>query len=641
MLPFYNLSDFPDRRSQGRNWLVTCPQCGKRHLYIDKATGKYLCFYSGCNFRGILEDFRTPSSPLSQLQVKATHVSTPARPRTDEPSQLPCTADDYHALDAKLCANLIPLADCQPVVDYLSEQRLSLHAAQAAGCMATLRKFGDKPRHCICYVNRVNGDIVNIKYRAVDAKMFCQDSLPDKDLPSPPYNIDCINPLLVNSDEADNATSSRQPLRLIITEGEKDCITLLSCGYRHVISVPNGASCRPQVFMEPFLDWLQAVSTVVICVDNDRAGRRLRYTLNDYFSSLHLEGRHSLGIAICNLSTACKDISEVHQRYGADEVRRVVDTAISNRPSCVLTVADVSHDLRAYLQGHYDHGFSLGYGPSTDRHLRLTDEGGLIVLTGRPGSGKTDWLRCTLTRLMVTDRPCAFLSFEEPNKAKHVGRIVQVLLGTRNTQLCSDEQLDHVISWLNSRMVNLDMTAQPPTTANIISVATRLIDDGFAMRMLVIDPYLFIDMGTSKENETKLIRDMLTTLQSWGRRHHVWICVVAHPRMLYTGIGGEQEDIDPYKVSGSAHWANLADFLISVKRIFPDGEQTDEGCLRPSYTRVSVLKVRDQDLCATGNIYYMRHPSGRYFEQPSEQACKDMIRRHGTLVIECEPMIEN
>ncbi|MBQ8675675.1 MAG: toprim domain-containing protein [Bacteroidaceae bacterium] len=502
MLPFYNLSDFPDRRSQGRNWLVTCPQCGKRHMYIDKATGKFLCFYSGCDFRGILEDFRTPSSPLAQLQVKSSHIPNSRQHTPVETNDCLTIADDYHALPSKTCANLIPLADCQPVVDYLREQHLPLATAEAAGCMATLRVIAGKPHHCICYVNRVNGDIVNVKYRAVDAKMFCQDSLPDKDLPSPPYNIDCINPLIVGAMASDTGNSPR--ITLIITEGEKDCLTLLACGYSHVISVPNGASCRPQTFMQPFVDWLRPVGTIVLCVDNDRAGRHLRQTLYDYFSTLAVGQRRGFSPALCTLSTACKDISEVHQRYGADEVRRVVDNATGSHPTCVLSVGDVSHGVREYLKGHYDQGFSLGYGEQTDRHLRLTDEGGLIVLTGRPGSGKTDWLRCTLTHLMVTGRACAFLSFEEPNKAKHVGRIIQVLLGTRNTQLLDDSRIDHVIGWLGQRMVNLDMGQVAPTT---------------------------------------------------------------------------------------------------------------------------------------GNIYYMRHPSGRYFEQPSEQACKDMIRRHGTLVVNCQAMI--
>lgn len=41
--------------------------------------------------------------------------------------------------------------------------------------------------------------------------------------------------------------------------------------------------------------------------------------------------------------------------------------------------------------------------------------------------------------------------------------------------------------------------------------------------------------------------------------------------------------------------------------------------MKADYTRVSVLKVRDQKLCTPGDIYYNRQPSGRYDERATEQ----------------------
>ena len=51
--------------------------------------------------------------------------------------------------------------------------------------------------------------------------------------PCPPYNIDCINPLLIAEENIP---------RLIVTEGERDVLTLREAGYSYVISVPNGAA---------------------------------------------------------------------------------------------------------------------------------------------------------------------------------------------------------------------------------------------------------------------------------------------------------------------------------------------------------------------------------------------------------------
>ena len=57
MKPFYYLSDFPERRNVGKNFVAECPKCGKKHLSISRETGLYHCFYAGCDFHGRLKDF--------------------------------------------------------------------------------------------------------------------------------------------------------------------------------------------------------------------------------------------------------------------------------------------------------------------------------------------------------------------------------------------------------------------------------------------------------------------------------------------------------------------------------------------------------------------------------------------------------
>ena len=65
-----------------------------------------------------------------------------------------------------------------------------------------------------------------------------------------------------------------------------------------------------------------------------------------------------------------------------------------------------------------------------------------------------------------------------------------------------------------------------------------------------------------------------------------------------------------YTIAGSANWANLADFIFSISRI----NEPDRA-----FTRLDMLKVRDQDLCQTGTVLYVRQPCGRYDERESEE----------------------
>lgn len=68
MKPYYSLSDFPDRKNAGKNFIARCPKCGTMHLYISKAKGLYHCFYAGCDFNGILTDYCKDNRPMFPYQ---------------------------------------------------------------------------------------------------------------------------------------------------------------------------------------------------------------------------------------------------------------------------------------------------------------------------------------------------------------------------------------------------------------------------------------------------------------------------------------------------------------------------------------------------------------------------------------------
>ena len=107
MKPYYSLSDFPDRKSAGKNFVAVCPKCGTPHLSISKAKGVYHCFYAGCNFNGILTDSCKADRPMSpniprelpdmprpaaatdtrppETMLKARRAKCPCCPRTTSP----------------------------------------------------------------------------------------------------------------------------------------------------------------------------------------------------------------------------------------------------------------------------------------------------------------------------------------------------------------------------------------------------------------------------------------------------------------------------------------------------------------------------------------------------------------------------
>ena len=633
MKPYYSLSDFPERKNAGKNFVARCPKCGTMHLYISKTKGLYHCFYAGCEFNGILTDYCKNHRPMFSSPQRepagrsGTYLPENRNVADKGVGEVPMLPGDYKSLAPTVLQKIKPLDPSPDCTDpdqlaarrYLADQGISLATAIAAhiGCLRhyCITKNSEDKREqasgifpCIAYVNYVDGRPVNAKYRSCSpihspnaeeeqptaySKFWSQDS---PTTPCAPYNIDCINPLLVEEETIP---------RLIIVEGGKDALVLMEAGYCHVISVPSGAASDLAKCFEAFTSWLEQVQDIVICGDTDLPGRTRVKRLSDYFGARCL---------FTTLPGGCKDIGDVMKLYGSGVVQSVIEDACACHTTDIITVEQRREEVINVLHGRYDHGYSVGYGPLTDRVFHPTDTGGLMIMTGMPNSGKTDFLNDLTSRIMRdTERFVCYLSFEVPDKDKHIAHLVHLLLGKANTTAYTDEQLTPYIDFLNTHMIHLDMHEVPPTPGNILHRAD-LVRRRHPLKYLVIDPYLFVEAQSGKgETETQSIKSMLTRFQSWGRDNHIWVIMVAHPRSLKKIDGrNEMEDINMYTISGSANWANLADFILSITRIDEPGR---------AFTRLDVLKVRDQELCRTGTVYYTRQPCGRYDEHESEEEC--------------------
>ena len=648
MKPFYSLADFPERKNAGKNYVAECPKCGKKHLSISRATGLMHCFTAGCDFNGKLKDFweerpyTDSSQGITSVPAGAASISADFEIRRNNEgtrttvsgvvgngnrsvSEVPMIPADYKPVATEILGKIKPLTDDPASTDadqlaarrYFADQGISLKTAMQAhiGCLMhrcfgkdeDRKKSGGTLYHCIAYVNYVNGQPVNVKYRSCDpssadasvyTKYWYQDS---PTTPCAPYNIDCINPLLVPAEVIP---------QLVIVEGGKDALTVSEAGYPYVISVPNGAASDLSKSFEAFALWFEQVKDIIICGDTDLPGRTLARHLMDYFGNRCL---------LTTLPGDCKDISDVLSAYGVDTVREIIASARPQHTTDIVTVNERADEVLNVLRGEYDHGYEVGYGPLTDRIFHPTDSGGLMIVTGKPNSGKTDFLNDLTCRLMAkTGRYVCYLSFEVPDKNKHIARLIQLMLGKVNTANYTREQLQPIVSFLDGHMVHLDLHEVSPTPVHILARAD-LIRRAVPLKYLIIDPYLFMELEVAGNNtETQAIKNMLTQMQAWGRVNGVWVIIVAHPRKLAKLSGrNELEDIDMYTIAGSANWANLADFIFSISRI----SEQDR-----SYTRLDMLKVRDQDLCQTGSVLFVRQPCGRYDERESEEQVVAEIR---------------
>lgn len=641
---------------------VTCPKCGKNRCFIKVDNGLIHCW--SCNWSGYLEEMKSLLGKGSG-KVNGNYYANAQKKQQDEhkaKDYVPMLPDDFHEIDAETRSWLYPiypfktqeeqqqfidhfhpanllshhpkarplitaseLASLQSMVQrYIQAMKLSPDIIVQEGVMcAWMKQTADDSKSedpkgvemvpAIAYCNYLDGKIINVKFRSVQqhpvtgewSKLFCQVS-PTK--PCAPYGIDSIN--LLRPD----AQTIRQ---LIITEGEKDRLTLMTCGFPYVLSIANGASTNIEESHEAFDEWIQQAGEIIICGDTDRPGRRLVKLLIEQYQTR---------AKVTTLPQGKKDISEVYDAFGSREVQRIIAEAQGISDADIYDLSEHKEDILDIMMGNYDRGYEVGMGGLTDGIFHPTSDGGLIILTGRPNSGKTDFLNCLMAHLMYHNQKCvAFFSFEKPIKGKHVREIARIALGVRNTENMDGAESPEearqenrkVLDFLSEHMVDFDTKTRLPDSNYIIGMMEAMMNrKKQKIDYLVIDPYVFINMteGGSRATETEKVRLMLTKLQAWSRTRHIWTVVVAHPRIQYKDGHEAFPPLDIYSVAGSAQWANLADFLLTVNRI----SKPEEGKM---FTIVEMLKVRDQEFCHPGKVYYVRQPCGRYDERESENDC--------------------
>ena len=151
MKPYYSLSDFPDRKNAGKNFIARCPKCGTMHLYISKAKGLYHCFYAGCDFNGILTDYCKDNRPMFPYKKgdspsnTGTYRPQDSRNAENSVNEVPMLPGDYKALAPTVMQKIKPLDESPDCTDsdqlaarrYLADQGISLTTAIAAhiGCL--------------------------------------------------------------------------------------------------------------------------------------------------------------------------------------------------------------------------------------------------------------------------------------------------------------------------------------------------------------------------------------------------------------------------------------------------------------------------------------------------------------------------
>jgi KaiC/GvpD/RAD55 family RecA-like ATPase len=170
---------------------------------------------------------------------------------------------------------------------------------------------------------------------------------------------------------------------VIYTEGEKDADNLIQLGF-----VATTHAFGANSWLEPYAEVLRG-KHVILCGDNDETGKEL---MDKIFKSVSLVADKISRIV---LPEGCKDISDrlAGDEYARETMLEMIQTAIPMVPENDIDTYDLKtmfYMEQARILEHGDWGLDLGdIAPSFRRFIPPIEPGGLVVIMGETGKGKT------------------------------------------------------------------------------------------------------------------------------------------------------------------------------------------------------------------------------------------------------------
>ena len=313
--------------------------------------------------------------------------------------------------------------------------------------------------NCICFNYFENGTLVNTKYRSA-LKHFMMV----KGAELIPYNVDSI----LGTPEC------------IITEGEFDAAAVIAAGRKDVVSVPAGAQSN-LTWLDRFVEsHFEDKQAIYIAVDEDPAGQSLRQELT-----------RRIGVERCRIvhfGEGCKDANEHLVKYGAESLRICIEQAEEVPLEGIFTAEDCRDDLRSLYENGLQRGADTGW-DNFDEHCTFEPRR-LLVMTGRPGDGKSEFTDELVLRLCLRHEwEIAFFSPENMPIAYHLHKLAEKLTGHRFTlgPGMTEAVYGQAVGWLDRNVSHILPDDGSYGIDHILEKARQVVRRK-GVRILVIDP---------------------------------------------------------------------------------------------------------------------------------------------------------
>lgn len=434
---------------------------------------------------------------------------------------------------------LAPQAPSQEIIDYFASRKISQGTMEAFGIQADAH--GN-----IVFPFLRDGQLTFVKFR--------KPQKPAKGQPKE-WQQKGSCPVLFGMDLCAYA----QPL--IITEGQLDCMSLYESGVSNVVSVPSGAENLE--WIETCWDWLSRFKTIILFGDNDAPGKRMVQTVLrrlDESRCMVVEEYPSRPDG-----TPCKDANEILYFLGTDALLDTLHGAKAVPVRGILSLANVvPYDpttlprIKTMI-------------PSLDETLGGLIEGGMTVLSGKPGDGKSTisglfllnaieqgYSVCAYSGELTKERYQEWTNLQLAG-SEYIGLKHDPVKGKQVPFLSYNVQ-QRLVEYYRDRYFLFDNhsifdTNQSEAILQVFTAAVRR----YGCKLFLVDNLMTALSDTDEENKAQ--GRLANMLKRFANQYGVHVLLVAHPRKTRFGEALRQDDI-----GGNSATIRLADSAIVVER---------------------------------------------------------------------------
>lgn len=594
---------------------VTCPECSAHRSHKHQKTkccsvnvdyGVWHCHH--CNASGYVPSNKEIAARTAkQKRIEAMRDKAPEMGKYTRPKEQPGFGVDYILLSARAqykrglepsdeeLIALVQNAQQREVLTYLTKERhLTLDtlgrapfsmpyisapqpskgeigntpSTEASSAINTTPPPGGGGLCVMRFLYRDHKILINQKTRKMDKTFWMH-----KGAEVIPYNIDAI---------------MRKEV-CYITEGEFDVMSLMQAGFPESISVPTGGSNTNLEWLDRFAETLFAdKKTIFICTDNDSVGYGMMKEL------VRRLGGYRCRIVLWD--NDCKDANEELVAHGEEGIRRCIEAAKSV-PEYGVETAKTPH-----VERELDDLFHNGMGTGAEIGIRNIDRlityetGRFMLVTGRPGDGKSEFLDEICLRLALKHGwKTAYFSPENFPLKYHLAKLISKLSGYefREGSKLTQEYYERCKEWLSQNMCHImpDSEAddalvdfdskvdiaklfrseigQEAYTLNQVLAVAREAVVRRGIRVLVLDPLNSILRDEEDKGLSDLDWDLevCNKLLAFAHANDVLVILVAHPRKVDRAtMTNAKRRVEMNDINGSSKFGAKCDYCLIIDR---------------------------------------------------------------------------